>query len=215
MALDLLAGRELRYDPGTKFNTTGGDSPTPTDYLMVRYVIEQVSGLSYEEYLDKYIFQPAGMTNTVIVKAGNAVENGALGYTVEGRIGGRAPTEVDQELVHRASDDGMVVWSTGEDLFRWYPALVNGELVGSELVERTFTPVLKLPGNSGHAGYGWKIRQTAFGYSTLHVANLPGYNVEVRTIPDEDLFVAVFTTIEDFYPPRGQISWKLATLALR
>ncbi|MYB48252.1 MAG: beta-lactamase family protein, partial [Dehalococcoidia bacterium] len=60
MALDLLAGRELSYEPGTKFNVTGGDSPTPTDFLMVRYVIEKVSGQSYEEYLDEHIFQPAG-----------------------------------------------------------------------------------------------------------------------------------------------------------
>ncbi len=182
---------------------------------MARYLIERVSGQSYEEYLDEHIFQPTGMTNTVIATAGAAIENQALGYTVEGRTGGRTPTEVDQELLHQASDDGMVVWSTGEDLFRWYRALANGELIGPELAERMFTPVLKLPGDSGHAGYGWKVRQTAFGYSALHVANLPGYNVEVRTIPDEELFVVVFTSIEDFYPPRGQISWKLATLALR
>ena len=215
IALDLLAGRELRYEPGTRFNVTGGDSPTPTDFLMVRHVIEKVSGQSYEEYLDEHIFQPAGMTNTVIAKVGSDIENSALGYTVEGQTGARAPTEVDQELVPRPSDDGLIVWSTGEDLFRWYRALANGDLIEPELVRQMFTPVLKLPGDSGHAGYGWKIRQTTFGYSTLLVANLPGYNVEVRTILDEDLIVVVFTNIEDFYPPRGQISWKLATLVLR
>ena len=215
IALDLLEGRGLSYDPGTRFNTTGGDSPTPTDYLMVRYLIEQISGQPYEDYLDEHIFQPAGMTNTVIATGGTDVENRALGYTVEGRTGGRTPTQVDEELTPQPSDDGLIVWSTGEDLFRWYRALTNGDLIGHELAERMFTPVLKLPGNSGHAGYGWKMRETAFGYSTLHVANLPGYNVEVRTFPDEDLFVIVLTNIEDFYPPRGQISWKLATLALR
>ena len=215
LAIDHLASRELRYDPGTRFNVEGGDSPTPTDYLMVRYVIERVSGQSYEEYLGEHIFQSAGMTKTVIAKVGSEIKSRALGYTVEGQTGARAPTEVDQELVPRQSDDGLIVWSTGEDLFRWYRALANGELIGPELVEQMFTPVLKLPGDSGHAGYGWKIRQTAFGYSTLLVANLPGYNVEVRTISDEDLFVVVLTSIEDFYPPRGQISWKLATLALR
>ena len=215
IALDLLEGRGLSYDPGTRFNTTGGDSPTATDYLMVRYVIEKVSGRPYEDHLDEHIFQPAGMTNTVIATAGTAVENRALGYTVEGQTGGRTPTQVDEESVPRPSDDGLIVWSTGEDLYRWYSALINGDLIGPELAERMFTPVLKLPGDSGHAGYGWKIRETAFGYSTLHVANLSGYNIEVRTFPDEDIFVIVFTNIEDFYPPRGQISWRLATLALR
>ena len=215
IALDHLAGRELRYDPGTKLNATGGDSPTPTDYLMVRYVIEQVSGQSYEQYLDEHVFRRAGMANTVIAKADVPVENRALGYTVGGRTDGRAPTQVDQEQVPRSSDDGLIVWSTGEDLFRWYRALINGELVGSELVERMFTPALKLSGNSGHVGYGWTIQRTAFGYTTFQVANLTGYNVEVRTIPDEDLFVVVLTYIEDFFPPRGQISWQLATLALR
>ena len=215
IAVDLLAGRELRYDPGTRFNTTGGDSPTPTDYLMVRYVIEQASGQSYEEYLVDNIFRPADMANTVIAKADAAVEQRALGYTVEGRTDGRPPTAVDQEQVPRPSDGGLIVWSTGEDLFRWYRALINGDLIGPEMTKRVFTPVLKLAGDSGHAGYGWRIRQTAFGYSTIHVANLPGYNVELRTLPDEDLFVVVFTTIEDFYPPRGQISWMLAKFALR
>ena len=215
IALDLLAGRELRYDPGTRFNTTGGDSPTPTDYLMVRYVIEQASSQSYEEYLDEHIFRPTGMTNTVIAKADTAVENRALGYTVEGRTDGRAPTQIDQEQVPQSSDNGLIVWSTGEDLFRWYRALINGELIGPELLERMFTPMLMLSGDSGHVGYGWKIRQTTLGYTTLHVANLTGYNIEVRTIPDEDIFVVVLTSIEDFYPPHGQISWKLATIALR
>ena len=75
IALDLLAKSELKYDPGTRFNATGDDLPTPTDYLMVRYVIEEISGQSYEEYLDEHIFGRAGMINSVIAKADVAIDN--------------------------------------------------------------------------------------------------------------------------------------------
>lgn len=59
-AVTLFQDRDLVAPPGTTFHyTTYG-------YVILGRVIESVSGLSYEEYLQTHIWAPAGMENTSI-----------------------------------------------------------------------------------------------------------------------------------------------------
>ncbi len=206
----LLSEKALRYEPGEKFNVEGGDAPVLSDYLMVRYLVEQVSGQSYEDYLSEHIFGPANMNDTVITSTDSIAGGLALGYT----LNGRAPVLTDQAAVPELADHGHIVWSTSEDIFRWYRALREGKLVGNELVERMFGPVVELANGVESAAYGWKVMESARGDNALLVSNLKGYNVELRAFPDNDLIVVVLTNIEDYYPPGGQFSWKFAVLAM-
>lgn len=206
----LLSEKTLRYEPGEKFNVEGGDAPVSSDSLMVRYVVEQVSGQSYEDYLSEHIFGPANMNNTAITPADSTVGGLALGYT----LNGRTPVRIDQDAVPELAEDGHIVWSTSEDIFRWYRALKGGKLVRNELVERMFVPVLELANGVENAGLGWRVIETARGDNALLVSNVKGYNVELRAFPDNDLIVVVLTNLEDYYPPWGQLSWKFAVLAM-
>ena len=46
------------FAPGTKFDYVN------TNYAILALLVEQVSGMEFEEYVHKYIFEPAGMDNT-------------------------------------------------------------------------------------------------------------------------------------------------------
>ena len=46
------------FSPGTKFDYVN------TNYAILALLVEQVSGMEFEEYVHKYIFEPAGMDNT-------------------------------------------------------------------------------------------------------------------------------------------------------
>ncbi len=50
--------KPLAFEPGTKFSYSN------SGYVLLGYIIERVSGRSYEEFLQKQIFGPLGMSDT-------------------------------------------------------------------------------------------------------------------------------------------------------
>ena len=212
-AVDVLKTKKnLKYQPGEKFNWASGDVPTDSDYIMVKYLIERVSGLTFGDYLKDYIFNPAGMSDTVYAAVDANVENRALGYNL---VNMQRLERTDASEIPTLIDGDHVIWSTSEDLFRWYRALVTGDLVGQDLVDRMFTPAMDLIDRGGSAGYGWTINHTSFRQSTWHSVRLAGYNVEIRGFPNADAFIVLLTNLEDYFPPLGQITWAIMSIVAR
>lgn len=59
----------LEYDPGTKYSYHN------PNYQFLAYLIEKVSGISFEEYMKEKIFVPLGMNNTFSVKSTREFKN--------------------------------------------------------------------------------------------------------------------------------------------
>jgi len=73
-AIDLFKDRDLLAVPGKAFNYTS------YGYVVLGLVIEQVSGMAYEEYLQKNIWDKAGMKQTSIEYAGKIYSNKSKVY---------------------------------------------------------------------------------------------------------------------------------------
>lgn len=63
--LDAIFATELKYEPGTKQEYSN------TNYHLLAYIIEQASGMSYEEYLQKNIFDVCGLEHTSAATVGD------------------------------------------------------------------------------------------------------------------------------------------------
>ena len=60
--LDTMNKAPLLYTPGSMMTYSN------TNYRLLAFIIEKVSGMSYSEYLNKYIFKPCGMSNSYSVR---------------------------------------------------------------------------------------------------------------------------------------------------
>jgi len=83
--LDSLTGEARRgkavrivEEPGSGFKYSGGG------YSVLELIIEEVSGLGFEEYMQKRVFQPLGMENSSYEWPSHLREKTATGYSVFG-----------------------------------------------------------------------------------------------------------------------------------
>jgi len=115
--IDRFKYEPLEFDPGTQSDYSN------SGYALLAYIIEQASGMSYNEYVEKEIFKPLEMSDSV-VDWDKAFSNLALGYYSPS--GSRTPIKYPE--VHHSHLVGMGnIFSTVEDMYLWYQALHGDE----------------------------------------------------------------------------------------
>ncbi|MEO1652086.1 MAG: serine hydrolase domain-containing protein, partial [Bacteroidota bacterium] len=125
-ALEHIQDRDLVAVPGNEFHYTS------YGYVVLGRIIEKVSGMNYETYLKKNIWEPAGMENTSLEKYGQAVAHKSLIYHKDKK--GKIRKEAFTNLSDRVPGGG--VQSTLEDLLTFGKAVLTNQLVKAETLER-------------------------------------------------------------------------------
>lgn len=117
-AMNVFIDRPLLFKPGSKyFYTTYG-------YVILGRIIEMVSGMSYQEYMRKNIFEIAEMDNTDVEKINQNYPNKSCIYNHNGR---KAKEGNQNDLSNRIPGGGF--YSTLEDVMKFGNALVSGKLI--------------------------------------------------------------------------------------
>lgn len=175
-------GRPLDFTPGTKWSYSNNG------YMLLGAIIEKVSGIPYPEYLEKNLFEPAGMTATHFGDDYKVVRNRAASY-----IYSRAESQflnAANDKVETAYSAGAIQ-STAEDLFRWNQALLSNKLVTKESLAKARAEY-KLPDGQGtHYGYGWFVGNIQGSPMVEHGGNMGGFMSHAIYLPREDVFVVV------------------------
>lgn len=142
-AVELFKDRDLLFEPGTDFNySTYG-------YVMLGRVIEEVSGLTYEEYLQKNIWDVAKMSNTGVEKYGVKYENKSSLFHCKKK---KAKKAKQNNLSNRIPGGGF--YSTVEDLMKFGNAILENKFISEKsLVRMCQSHGMKKEGNP--YGMGW------------------------------------------------------------
>ena len=177
-------GEEPLFAPGEKFEYSN------TAYCLLAEIIGQVSGVQFEDFMQKEIFEPAGMFSTRVChirKEGIPFENFARGLVPEN---GRYVLPDDSEEYHYVipldgeSGDGFVCTNIF-DMFAWDRALREEKLLNKEEQMMMFTPGKLNNGENGGwgvedeigYGFGWDIlRDQKLGLIVCHDGCWPGYD---------------------------------------
>jgi len=125
---DKLANRNpLQFAPGEKFFYSNCGP------LVLGLIIEKISGMSYYDYVRKFIYEPAAMPNSDCYDISTVVENLAVGYT-KGAPMGRSFKEWHNNLGSHPRKGGPAGggYSTVEDLLNFDIALRSGKLLSAE-----------------------------------------------------------------------------------
>jgi CubicO group peptidase (beta-lactamase class C family) len=133
--------RPLDFEPGEKWSYSN------SGYIVLGYIIEQVSGQSYETFLRQNIFEPVQMNNTGYDHNDGSLATGYTGFYDHWE----KPDYLDMTIPFAAGG----LYSTIEDLYRWDQVLYTEQLIPRDLLNLMFAPQARTPMRSLNYGYGW------------------------------------------------------------
>lgn len=149
--IELMAKYKLPafFKPGTRYDYSN------TGYVMLATVVERISGLSLNEFLQRRVFRPLGMNSTYIyTTADTSIKRNHLDGFRALRYG--YARIMDTRNNGPVGDKG--VCSTVEDMFKWDKALYSGSVINQELLDEAFSPAETVYGKEVPYGYGFRIR---------------------------------------------------------
>ena len=157
-----ISSKPLDFKPGEKWNYTNAG------YIVLSAIIEQVSGMRYEQFLQDHILIPLKLQDTGL-DHGQAIL--ATGYTDN--------YNKADNIIASASDGAGGLYSTIEDLYRWDQ---------KDLLDKMFTPYAsRLDDHVGKLsyGYGWFILKLYDHRDVGHGGEGPGTRANIDRFPDD------------------------------
>lgn len=127
--LAVFPDEDMKFPPGERFSYSNGG------YILLGVVIEELTGMKYQDFVEQAIFQPIGMHQSGYFAMNQLPERTALGY-IEGDKGWR--TNIYNLPIVGASDGGA--FTTVHDLATLRTAFWRHEILPEALVELYTTP---------------------------------------------------------------------------
>jgi CubicO group peptidase (beta-lactamase class C family) len=173
-----------------------------TGYMLLASIIEKVSGKSYNDFMNKNIFEPLGMTSTRGYNTRRSkheqIYNYALGFIYSDSLQYFfIPDSIAKYDVVRYLDgvqgDGTINSTTG-DLYKWDLALKNSTLLKESTQKEMLSGQCPIYGGYAHYGYGVMINNNdPLGLSISHTGTWPGYKHYMVRYVDSDITIIVLT----------------------
>jgi CubicO group peptidase (beta-lactamase class C family) len=198
--IDFFKNEPMNFAPGEKFSYNN------SAYFLLGYIIKQVSGESYPEFLEKHIFKPLNMANTYYGSQTEIIEDRASGYQSKNGFVNAEYLSLTQPYSAGA------IMSTVSDLYKWNKALHEYKLVEKETLQKAFTNYKLNNGEPINYGYGWAINEIHDISTIEHGGGIFGFTTNAIYIPDKEVFVAMFTNRSDFSP--SSVSTRIAAKAI-
>jgi D-alanyl-D-alanine carboxypeptidase len=189
--------------PGEKwdYNNSG--------YVLVGAVIEKVTGKPWHVNVEERIAKPLGLKTIRYGEFEGETPNMARGYT-------RKDDKVaDAQKIHMSVPHaaGALIGSV-EDLAKWNSALHHGKVVPAELYAKMTAPTVMPDGSTEDYGFGIAPREVRSHKALGHGGGIFGFSTDSIYLPEEDVFVAVFTNSDEPSTSPGMVMSQLAALAV-
>ena len=179
-----------RYPPAFPAGTM--EIYSNTGYWLLGRIIEKASGVTYEEYLEKRILAPLGMSRSMYCDTSKQVPNRANGYAMRNGAASRVP-----DIVHTGTYAAGAICSTAGDMITWLQALHGGKVLSPKSYAELIAPAKLNDGTSLRYGMGTAVAEDSHGLRFLgHNGGGFGFSSEARWYPDAQLAVVVLTNSE-------------------
>ncbi len=165
--------KPLDFLPGSK------SSYSNTGYAFLAYIIEQVSGKPYEQFLAEEVLKPAGMKDTGTFRDDAIIANRATGYQPAfGDHGLRNAPAYDKTILTGSGS----LYSTTADLYQWCRLMDSNRFFDAR----------------GDHAYGWSARETKSRHKYIEQSGRdPGFSSHIALFPEDRLIVIVLGNLED------------------
>jgi CubicO group peptidase (beta-lactamase class C family) len=183
-------------------------------YIVASLVIEKVSGKTWDEYVQDYIFSPLGMSSTnTSIEAFIAEQDVAQPHINGKKI---APINWDNSAGAAAINSNII------DMSKWMGMWLNDgtfnsyEMMSQKTKRMLWQAHLPLPVGSFDRvngtrfkayGLGWNLKDYSGKLVVEHSGGLPGYISKVVLVPEEDLGIVILTNDMTWLP--GALAYKV------
>lgn len=176
----------LEFAPGEKYEYSN------SGYVLLGYIIEKISGMSYEDFIQKNIFDKVGMKNSYYSNTYKIIPNRVNGYTFyEGEY--ENPEYLSTTIPYAAGS----LMSTVDDMFLWNKAIHNNLLISESSKRIAFTNHTLANGKNSNYGYGWRIDEIEDITTIEHAGGGFGFTTSGIYIPDRNIYSIVLTNLDD------------------
>lgn len=183
-----FANDDLLFEPGTKYNYTS------LGYSLLAAMIENVSKMSFENYLRKNIFEPAGMNSTRIDRQREIIYERVHGYEKSSyRKFVNSPLA---DLSIKVAGGGLI--STAEDLLLFVKALLEEKLISKTTFQMMINPVILKNSQRINYGFGFSISDPTDSLQWCgHEGRGTGFTTGLLIVPETKLASVYLINIRD------------------
>jgi CubicO group peptidase (beta-lactamase class C family) len=180
-------------------------------YSLLGMIVEQQSGLSYDVFLQKNIFTPAGMKTAGYSNPAASCSNAAHGYLKNGEDWGRPcdkKWDGTSPFWHLKANGGLLM--SANDMLHWYRALRERKVLSTASLSLQTQPHTDEGG--GHSFYGYGLVVTDEGQCIQHNGGNGIFRADFKWFPGLD--VVLFVATSDAAVPLFKISEQLKQILL-
>lgn len=202
MMVDFFKNEPVDFLPGEKFDYNN------SGYVLLGHIIELVSGEEYEQFIQKNIFDKAGMTASYYASDRKIIPKRAYGYQKK-ESGYVNKTQISFSIPFSSG----ALMSTTADMLKWQNALKQNLLLSARSVQKAFTKYKLNSGQEFTYGYGWHLRDIHGTSTREHGGSIFGFKSMAIYIPDEDIYVIGLSNCDCNSPT--QVTEDIAVLVLK
>ncbi|HEN5528828.1 beta-lactamase [Legionella moravica] len=194
--IELFRHKPLNFQPGSNFeyNNSG--------YVLLGYLIEKISGQSYEDFIMTNIFNPLSMNDSGYDSHSKIIINRASGYMVSSN-GICNADYLDMSIPYSAGS----LYSTTRDLLLWEQGLFGGTILSPESLNKMINPF------KNEYGLGVRIHSLEEHKSITHAGGTSGFNTKLIYSPDDKLTVIVLANLNALGYVAQDLALKIVALA--
>ncbi|MBI3869488.1 MAG: beta-lactamase family protein [Verrucomicrobia bacterium] len=186
----------LLHKPGEKFTYS-----TYAFSLLAR-AVETTSGLTFKDYLDQKVFEPAGMKASGLEDLRAIVKHRTRGY--RRRTDGSVGNSDFSDISYKWAGGGMV--STSPDLCRFGIALLRGKLMAPSTLAQMWTVQKLNDGTALPQSLGWAVESYNGKAVAMHGGAQPMSRTFLLIVPSDNLVMAILTNYESHDPQEMAIA---------
>ena len=188
--IGLFKNLSLEFTPGEKFRYSN------SNYALLGYLIEKVSGVSYRRYMEDNVWSVLGMHNTEYGKNTIKGKNYAKGYKTLSQD--NPLNYINMSIPYSAG--GLV--SNVSDMGIWAESFIHKTLISEEDYQEIF--------RKGEYGFGWSIFKIAGKKAYTHSGGIDGFTSMIVIFPENNSFIIILSNVEG---EGGKLARIIATLA--
>ena len=199
--VDLFSSEPVEFSPCENFqyNNSG--------YYLLGLIIENVSGMSYADFLKANVWQPLEMFDTYYLGKTKPIKNLATGYDhKDNEFVLARPLGMDNPF------SGGSLGSSILDLLKWQTALNENKLISRQSYNEMIEPGLLRNGKQTTYGYGFFISNLNGHRKIEHGGDINGFRAQLSAYPDDGLTVTVLCNLNS--APRAQLESQVSRLML-
>ena len=188
-----VASWPVDFPAGSRFSYSN------TGYVLLGFVVAQVSGMPFEDYMKRHVFEPAGMKTAQVDDSIAILPGRAQGYAADLNRNPARPEPVSRS-VNRFGDGSLLF--NADDLIAWEHAVAGNLLLSTEQQHHIEVASPFPDGNYPLTNYGagWSTQIIRGHRLVSHSGVWNGFGTWIGRWPDDGLAILIATNLEHSFP---------------